>query len=127
MIRVRIGVAVVLCGVLLISACGGEADKTSQLQETPAGTSTQAVTPESEGTPATPPTPCEIDRDAIQIALNDYHLANGHWPTADSQPGDIVWDKLVPDFLGEVPPTDEDCEWQINSDPEGEVCLLTPC
>jgi hypothetical protein len=91
-----------------------------------------ACCPEGAGPEATPtPTPtvtpvltqCEMDRDAIQAALDAYHDETGEWPTADGQPGDIEWGKLVPGFLDALPPTAETCDWRVNSDPEGEVCI----
>ena len=91
-----------------------------------------ACCPEGAGPEATPtptptvthtPTQCEADRDAIQAALDAYHDETGEWPTADGQPGDIDWDKLVPDFLSDIPLTDSICDWRVNSDPEGEVCI----
>ena len=73
------------------------------------------------------PTQCEADRDAVQVALDAYHDDTGEWPTADGGPGDIEWDKLVPGFLVEIPSTDSKCDWQVNSDPEGQVCLWERC
>ncbi|MEA1958281.1 MAG: hypothetical protein U9N44_01215 [Chloroflexota bacterium] len=70
---------------------------------------------------------CEIDRDAIQVALDAYHDTYGNWPTVDGLPGDIVWDKLVPEFMGEVAHGDYICDWRVNGDPEGEVCLPRTC
>ena len=91
----------------------------------------------SSATPAATPLPtrlptigdnCQRDRDDIQVAISAYHEANGDWPTVDGQPGgDIVWAKLVPDLLEGVPALDEFCDWQVDSNPEGAVCLLTPC
>ena len=61
------------------------------------------------------------------MALFAYHDANGIWPTANGQPGDINWDKLVSAFLNEVPSTDNKCDWQVDSNPEGGVCLWKQC
>ncbi len=103
---------VLLLGIMLVSsfACGGD------------------------GTPTPTPTPlptvvmtCVPARDAIQEALNDYNDEHGDWPTADGQPGDIEWTKLVPAFMAGIPSNDSKCEWQVNSDPEGVVCLLNTC
>ncbi|NQT71990.1 MAG: hypothetical protein HQ553_04370 [Chloroflexi bacterium] len=83
-----------------------------------------------EGTPQPKPdipNLCEQDRDAIQDVLDSFYAMNGKWPTSTGQPGDIQWDMLIPEWLDSVPPTDDKCEWQINSDPQGQVCLLTPC
>ena len=86
------------------------------------------------GAAATPtPTPealltkCEKDRGAIQAAIYAYDADYGEWPTADGQPGDIWWDKLVREYLDDIPPTDSKCDWQVNSDPEGEVCVPNIC
>ena len=64
---------------------------------------------------------------AIQAALHAYYSKFGEWPTASGEPGDIKWNKLVPDFLPYIPHTDSQCDWQVNSDPEGEVCLWEIC
>ncbi len=63
----------------------------------------------------------------IQAGLDAYHATNGTWSTADGLPGDIVWENLAPGFLESMPAIDRECEWQINSAPEGKVCLLIPC
>ena len=87
-------------------------------------------------TPTPPPTAtslptvimgCTEARNAIQDALDLYHAEYGEWPTADGQPGDIEWTKLVPDFMAGIPSNDSKCEWQVNSDPEGVVCLRNIC
>ena len=90
--------------------------------------------PAVEPTPTATPTPlptvtmsCVQARDTIQQALDAYNDKHGEWPTADSQPGDIEWTKLVPDFMAAVPSNDRRCEWQVNSDPEGAVCLQNIC
>lgn len=77
--------------------------------------------------PILPKTKCEIDRDSIQIALDAYYEANGVWPTEDGGTGDIVWEALVPVHIEAIPAMDNTCEWQVNSNPEGKVCLLKPC
>ena len=77
--------------------------------------------------PTLGPTGCEPDRDALQVALHAYHSEKGKWPTADGQPGDIHWDKLVPAFLPYIPYTDNKCDWQVNSNPEGGACLWKKC
>lgn len=78
-------------------------------------------------TPTPTPTACEIARDSIQAALDDYYAEYGEWPTADGQPGDIDWVKLVPAFMDGTPSNDSRCNWQVNSDPEGEVCVPKRC
>lgn len=69
-------------------------------------------TPSTTPTPTPTPTPTQ---------------AHGGWPTADGQPGDIDWTKLVPDFIVGIPSNDNRCDWWVNSDPEGEVCLQNMC
>ena len=85
-------------------------------------------------TPIPSPTPlpiismsCVEARDAIQDALNIYNTQYQEWPTADGQPGDIEWIKLVPDFIAGVPSNDSLCDWWVNSGPEGEVCVRHQC
>jgi len=96
---------IIILGMLLIGifACGGGGD--------------------SEATPTPTPTPCEADRSAVQAAIYAYHMQNEEWPTETGEPGDIVWEKLVPEFLPDIPTTDDNCDWSVNSDPEGEVCV----
>ena len=84
--------------------------------------------------PTAAPTPtftiymsCEEARDAIQEAINSYHEEYGKWPTIDGQPGDIEWSELNPSFMPRIPSNDSDCDWWVNSDPEGEVCLQNEC
>jgi len=90
--------------------------------------------PAAEPTPTATPTPlptvtmsCVQARDTIQQAINDYNAEHQLWPTADGQPGDIEWTKLVPDFMAAIPRNDSKCEWWVNSDPEGAVCLQNIC
>jgi hypothetical protein len=120
-----------LCISLVISlSCANGSNN-----DMPSPTPTLSATPTLSTTPTLSPTPtatlgpegCEPDRDAIQVALNAYHAENGDWPTADGDPGDIKWDKLVPGFLQYLPDTDSKCDWQVNTDPEGEVCLWEMC
>jgi hypothetical protein len=70
---------------------------------------------------------CTEARDTIQDALDAYNTEYGNWPTADGQPGDIEWTKLVPDFMAGVPSNDIECDWWVNSNPEGDVCLQFFC
>ena len=100
-------VILLIFSVLLLStiACGGSGSEPTPTP-TPTPTSTQ------EPTPGRTPTKCEADRDAIQVALDAYHEEEGEWPTADSGPGDIEWNKLVPVFLDAVPSTDRKCDWR---------------
>jgi hypothetical protein len=70
---------------------------------------------------------CTQARDAIQVALDAYHTEKGKWPTADGQPGDIEWSKFVPDYMEGVPSNDSKCDWGVNGDPEGKVCLQHIC
>lgn len=66
---------------------------------------------------------CVPDRDAIQDAIYSYNRSHGEWPTADGEPGDIAWGKLVKEYLPYMPHTNDECNWQVNSRPEGEVCV----
>jgi len=88
------------------------------------------ATPTPTGTPQPVPTvamSCVEAQDAIQQALDAYHAKHGNWPTADGEPGDIVWPNLVPEFMEYGPGNDNKCDWWVNSDPEGEVCLMHQC
>jgi hypothetical protein len=85
-------------------------------------------------TPAPTPIPlptismsCVEAMGAIQDALNIYSTQYKEWPTTDGQPGDIQWAKLVPDFMAGVPSNDSLCDWWVNSDPEGAVCVRHQC
>ena len=107
--------AILLLGILLVSAFACCPESAG-----PGPTPTPTATP----TPLpTVPMSCEQARDAIQPALDDYYDQTGEWPTADGQPGDIVWSKLVTDYMSAVPSIDSQCDWGVNSDPEGEVCI----
>jgi hypothetical protein len=108
MLIARFTAILMLC-VLLISslACGG-------------GGETAAV-------PTLGPAGCDPDRDATGAAIAAYHARYGGWPTADGEPGDMDWDKLVPEFLPYTPKTDSKCQWGVNGDPAGEVCLQNRC
>ena len=90
--------------------------------------------PAVEPTPTATPTPlptvvmsCVQARDTIQQTLSDYNAEHGEWPTADGQPGDIEWTKLVPNYMAAIPANDSSCDWWVNSDPEGAVCLQHRC
>lgn len=73
------------------------------------------------------PAGCDPDRDAINTVLGPYYARYGQWPTADGQPGDMDWDKLVPEFLPYIPETDSKCHWGVNGDPEGKACIQNRC
>lgn len=116
---IRIAV-IVFMGILLMAgaSCGGG--------ENAEPTATPIVT----ATPTPLPTvvmSCDQARDAIQEALIDYHNERGEWPTANGEPGDIEWINLVPDFMTGIPSNDSKCEWWVNSDPKGDVCLQNIC
>jgi hypothetical protein len=116
---IRIAV-IVFMGILLMAgaSCGGG--------ENAEPTATPIVT----ATPTPLPTvvmSCDQARDAIQIALDAYNAMHGDWPTIDGQPGDIEWSKLAPDFIDGIPSNDNKCEWWVNSNPEGDVCLQNVC
>ena len=70
---------------------------------------------------------CQQANDAIQAAVTDYHEDKGKWPTDNGLPGDIVWPKLVPNYMDGVPSIDVKCDWWVNRDPVGEVCIKHVC
>ena len=78
--------------------------------------------PRPEATPTPTPTQCEADKAAVQTAISTFYMGCWQWPTADGEPGDIEWTKLVPDLLASIPITDSKCDWSVNSDPEGTAC-----
>jgi hypothetical protein len=90
---------------------------------TPTATATETVSP----SPTAQKTQCEIDIENIQVALDAYLDAHGNWPTSNGSPGKIEWDKLVPEFLNATPSTANSCKWQVNSDPEGQICKPPSC
>ncbi len=102
--------AILLLGVLLIStaACNGGGG-------------------EPTAVPTLGPPGCAPDRDATQAAIDAYHSKYNSWPTADGQPGDMDWDKLVPQYLPYIPKTDSKCKWGVDGNPEGEACLQNRC
>ena len=76
------------------------------------------------------PVKCDYDRDAINAVLRPYYAEHGEWPTADGQPGDIDWDKLVPEYLPYIPKTDNKCQWgirEVDGDPPGKACIQNRC
>ena len=83
------------------------------------------TTPTPTATATVEKTQCETDRDTIQEALNAYHEENGNWPTANGQPGDIVWDKLAPEYMSTG--IDDQCDWHVSSNPVGTVCVAHTC
>jgi hypothetical protein len=80
--------------------------------------------PEAETTPVSN---CEKDKSDIQAALDAYYDDNIDWPTANGQSGDIVWDELVPEYMNEMPLIDDQCDWQVSSYLEGQVCVAHTC
>lgn len=87
-------------------------------------------TPTPVPTPTPPPTipmSCMEARNAIQNALSVFNTQYQEWPTADGEPGDIEWTRLIPNFIVGVPSNDSLCDWWVNSDPEGTVCLQNMC
>ena len=123
----RIAVVLLLVIVLVsgLACCGG-----GESVPTPTPMPTPTATPTPTPTPTPLPTvvmSCDQARDAVQIALDAYNAVHGEWPTIDGQPGDIDWTKLVPDFINGIPSNDTKCEWWVNSDPKGDVCLQNVC
>jgi hypothetical protein len=125
----------ILCILLVAGLSCAKGSNNGMPSPTPTLSPTISPTVPPTVSPTLSPTPtatlgpegCQPDRDAIQVALNAYHAENGDWPTADGDPGDIKWSKLVPEFLPYIPHTDDKCDWQVNSDPEGEICLWERC
>ena len=110
--QAKLAILMLLLGMLLVSAAACTGGGGSATTPTPLPTAAMS---------------CEEARDTIQAAIYAYHVEHTEWPTADGQPGDIEWTKLVPDFMAAVPTNDSKCDWQVNSDPEGEVCVLHTC
>ena len=106
-------------------SCNGDSETGTTVEVT----STPITSPSSESSPSSlptspkPPTLCETQSAAIQEAVNLYQDEHKEWPTHDGKPGNIQWEKLVPDVLANEPSTDYQCDWQIDDDPEGTVCL----
>jgi len=90
-----------------------------------------AATPTPTGTPQpTPPLAylnCTAARDSTQAAIDAYYAAYGQWPTADGEPGDIDWWELYPEFIEAMPSNDNSCEWWVDDNPLGSVCVLHHC
>ncbi len=78
-------------------------------------------------TPTKPPSQCEMDEIAIQVAIDSYYSEYSQWPTADGQSGEIVWDNIIPNYMDAMPYANNKCQWAINSDPEGFVCMGKTC
>ncbi|MFA5375089.1 MAG: hypothetical protein WC455_04955 [Dehalococcoidia bacterium] len=80
---------------------------------------------ETETTPTV--SNCEQDENDIQTALDAYYDDHTGWPTANGQSGDIIWDELVPEYMAEMPLIDSQCDWQVSSYLEGQVCVAHTC
>jgi hypothetical protein len=85
------------------------------------------ITEDTETTPTEPVSNCEKDKSDIQTALDAYYDDNTGWPTANSLSGDIIWDELVPEYMSEMPLIDSQCDWQVSSYLEGQVCVSHTC
>lgn len=125
--RITILVLITLLFTVGFACDGGENDI-----PTPVPTAVIELTPTAQPTPLPTPLPtagmsCEQARDFIQESLISYHDKFGEWPAIDGLPGDIEWIKLVPEFIIGLPTNDTKCDWQVNSDPEGDVCLQHSC
>ena len=70
---------------------------------------------------------CQQAMDAIQTATDEYHHDKRRWPTTNCRPGDIVWVELVPDYMEAVPSNDSKCDFRVNSNPEGDICIAHRC
>lgn len=68
---------------------------------------------------------CKADKHAIQAAIYSYyHYNGGDWPTADGEDSAVIqWTDLVPSYLNEIPGSDGDCAWGIDTD--GIVCTTS--
>ncbi len=102
-------------------ACDVNSEKESIAVAKP--TPSVTATPKPPPTMPKEPTLCELQTVAIQEAVFEYHDKQDKWPTFDGKPDDIQWTKLVPDLLANEPSTDYQCDWQVDDDPEGTVCL----
>jgi hypothetical protein len=130
---VPLGIILLLTAALSVACAesGAEYSATTTPAATELTTITPTSTPTSTPIPTPTATPSKYDRDinAIEAAIAQYHASLGQWPTADGQPGDIDWDKLVPTYLDTIPSTDSRCDWYVSSDPPGTVCRhgCSPC
>lgn len=121
-----------VCDWYVNSAPGGTVcllDKASKGSDCSCGSVCTQSTSESQqpDVAETEPAQCGTDREQIQAALDSYYAANGKWPTADGEPGLIVWDDvLVPQYLDQTPSTFK-CKWQVNTEPMGTVCRSVHC
>lgn len=97
---------------------------TNPPEATDQGEQTAAPTPTATSPSAQSGSQCSDDLQRIASAFDAYYAANSVWPTADGGPGDVDWTKLVPESLDEIPVTDADCDWQVNTAPEGTVCIF---
>jgi hypothetical protein len=116
-------IAIYLVIVLVATVFALKEEPEPEHTPTPTATATETVTPPATATAEK--TQCENDRDTIQEALIAYHEDNGDWPTADGKPGDIVWDKLAPEYMPAG--VDDQCDWRVSSSPQGQVCVAHTC
>ena len=79
-------------------------------------------------------TVCLEDQRDLQTVVNAYHFENGSWPTDNGEPGDLFDEEfdspLIPDYIFEVPGSDDKCDWRINGQglvKPGEDVENCPC
>ncbi|MDY6918106.1 MAG: hypothetical protein SVP26_09225 [Chloroflexota bacterium] len=116
--RVSRVVLLLFLGILLLSSWGCVVDQSPPATPTPEATPTPLATASMN---------CSQAKVAIQAAIDAYSAKYGAWPTGNGTAADIEWSKLVPEFMGAVPGNDSKCDWQVNSNPEGEVCVVHHC
>jgi hypothetical protein len=121
--KVPIIIIIILYLALVAIATVFAAKEEPEAEHTPTPTATETALP----SPTAEKTQCEIDMEAIQVALDAYFDAHGNWPTSNGLPGKIEWTKLVPDFLNATPSTANSCKWEVSSNPEGQICKPSGC
>ena len=81
-------------------------------------------------------TACLEDQRDLQTVVNAYHVDNDRWPTENGEiEGDLFYGNpvsspLIPDYIFEVPGSDDKCDWQINEQgvvKPGEDVENCPC
>ncbi len=101
--------------------------QTPTVLPTPPVTETPSISEPTEPTPTRKKSRCETDMEVIQAAIDVYSSEYDQWPTINGQPGDVDWDKMIPDYMDEKPYDNDKCKWGVNSDPVGIACIGHYC
>lgn len=67
---------------------------------------------------------CETEVKSVSVAVVAYRIDQGEWPTADGDPGVVLWDKIE-DYLSDKPAQFDQCQWMV--DDNGMLTVGNSC